>query len=628
MDLALTWSRRCRWLLLLLWLAIWLIRLSGPDDICDDNKQERQATYVLDLLKNDHWVFQENHFHELAGKPPLYTWLCALTAKVFCGGELNRFSLTFPGSIAVLLTALLLFEWSRRRFNWLTGFFAGLFWLLTPVAGKLVMLGRIEAVFTFFIFAAFFAGLEALRGNSSWLWFWLAATASNFAKGPLGLLLSVIPVLFVAWSLRGDKLRPGTLRDNLVGLLIFLGLGFGWFFAAKASWGQAFIDRTIHGELVGQVVNGPSLSLAERIKFFLDPLGHLLGRCLPWTLLLLPAGWILWRKHIINDSHQRREIQSLWVYTAFGLFCFCVASHHRPDLIFPLVPAVCLIAAWGLVKLVEARWSLKQQLALALTASILILAGLTIKRFTLEQHRAEVVRTAGIKELHRNLADLYPSGRPPLEQTLETVFGLQLIDQTHRQHISCEAAAVFLKSNSPALVAVQQLDAGPLALAIQAVNAEGIAITADQLVPGTCLSVDIARLNSALPGPVAKYDSFGFPSDPKAYHYQWQTSSDGNPWNTDGQESSYTLKSAVDATHQLRLQLQYVDCTGDKITATQVFGNPKETVKFASACARLGVKPELILSWPIHGNDLNSESFINIYGNAAAKALATSSTGH
>ena len=616
MDLALTWTRHCRWLLLIIWLALWLIRLSGPDDICDDNKQERQATYVLDLLKNDHWVFQENHFHELAGKPPLYTWLCALTAKVFCGGELNRFSLTFPGSIAVLLTALLLFEWSRRRFNWQTGFFAGLFWLLTPVAGKLIMLGRIDAVFTFFIFAAFFAGLEALRGNCSWLWFWLAATASNFAKGPLGLLLSAIPVLFVAWTLRGDKLRPGALRDNHIGLLIFLGLSFGWFFAAKASWGQAFIDRTIHGELVGQVVNGPSLSLAERIKFFFGPLGYLLGRCLPWTLLLLPAAWLLWKVKIIDDSHQRREVQSLWAYTAFGLFCFCVASHHRPDLIFPLVPAVCLIAAWALVKLVESRWTLKQQFALALTASILILAGLVIKQLTSEKHRAEVVRTAGIKELHRNLADLYPSGRPPLEQTLETVFGLQLIDQTHRQHITCEAAAAFLKSKSPALVSVQQLDAGTLALAI----------TADQLVPGTRLSVDIARLNSALPGPVAKYDSLGFPSDPQAYSYQWQTSSDGKRWNTDGQESSYTLKSAVDATHQLRLQLQYVDCTGDKVTATRVFG---ETMKFAAACARLGVKPELILSWPIHGNDLNSESFINIYGNAAAKALATSaSTRH
>jgi hypothetical protein len=61
MDLARNWTRRCRSLIILVWFSLWLIRMSGPDDICDDNKQERQATYVLDLLKNDHWVFQENH---------------------------------------------------------------------------------------------------------------------------------------------------------------------------------------------------------------------------------------------------------------------------------------------------------------------------------------------------------------------------------------------------------------------------------------------------------------------------------------------------------------------------------------------------------------------------------------
>jgi hypothetical protein len=376
------------------------------------------------------------------------------------------------------------------------------------------MLGRIDAVFTFCLFAAIFAGLEARRGNCSWLWFWLAATASNFAKGPLGLLLSAIPVLFVAWTLRGDKMRPGALRDNLVGLLIFLGLGFGWFFAAKASWGQAFIDRTIHGELVGQVVNGPSLSLGEKIKFFFGPLGHLLGRCLPWTLLLLPAAWLLWRKNIVADDRQRREVQSLWLYTGLGLFCFCVASHHRPDLIFPLVPSVCLIAAWALVKLIEARWSLKQQLGLALLATVLILLGLIIKQLSSESKCSEVIRTAGVKDLHQGLVELYPAGRPQLEQTLKTVFGLQLIDQTHRQHITCETAAAHLKKPAAGLVAVQELDAE----------------------------------------------------------------------------------------------------------------------KFTAACAKLEVKPELILAWPEkrRGKSLKPENFINIYGNAAAKALATPSvkTGH
>ncbi|MEN9359808.1 MAG: hypothetical protein RL095_1343 [Verrucomicrobiota bacterium] len=627
MNHELAWTRRCRLLIVLVWLSIWLVRLSGADDICDDNKQERQATYVLDLLKNGHWILQENHFHELAGKPPLYTWLCALSAEVLCGGELNRFSLTFPGSVAVLLTAMILFEWGRSRFKWQTGLFAGLFWLLTPVAAKLAMLGRIDAVFTFCIFAAIFAGLEAHRGRCSWVWFWTAATAANFAKGPLGLLLAALPVAYVGWRRRGEARRPGSTRQNLIGATLFLALGLAWFFAAWNCWGQPFIDRLIHGELIGQVISADETKpLSEKIAFFFGPAGYLLGRSLPWCLLLLPAAWLLWRRKALADTPDRQELQSLWIYAGCGLLIFCAASHHRPDLIFPLVPSVCMIASWSLVSLLERRWQTRHQIGFALAVSTVIITGLAARQTATESRRPEIARTAGIKELHRGLAELYPAGRPRLEQTLGTVFGLQLLDQTHRQHISCEEAANLLKKPEATLIAVQQLDAGPLALALTLRRADGssiqgLEIRAEDLAPGTLLSVDIPRLNHVFPGPLERYDNFGFPAEPQAYSYHWQGSVDGRSWTSLGREEQLALTPASSGL-RIRLRLSYRDPSGESLVATQLIPDAQGKRKFAAACAALGVEPELILSWPesCRGNKLASENYIHVFGNAAAKA--------
>src|SRR5437667_5121086 len=79
--------------------CLFTIRLAAPPNLLDQD-QERPATYVLDAVKNGHWLCQRDLFGDITSKPPLYTWLCALTTLA-CG-RITLFSLYLPGALAAV----------------------------------------------------------------------------------------------------------------------------------------------------------------------------------------------------------------------------------------------------------------------------------------------------------------------------------------------------------------------------------------------------------------------------------------------------------------------------------------------------------------------------------------------
>ena len=84
-------------------LLLFLIRFTGPSDLSDNFHQERQASYVLDILQNGHWACQRDPYGDIASKPPLHAWLSAL-ASLVCGG-FSWFTLVLPGGFAARYSA-------------------------------------------------------------------------------------------------------------------------------------------------------------------------------------------------------------------------------------------------------------------------------------------------------------------------------------------------------------------------------------------------------------------------------------------------------------------------------------------------------------------------------------------
>jgi len=56
------------------WAGFTLIRATGPDDLLSRD-QVKMGGYVLDIVENDAWLWQQDHAANFASKPPLSQWL-------------------------------------------------------------------------------------------------------------------------------------------------------------------------------------------------------------------------------------------------------------------------------------------------------------------------------------------------------------------------------------------------------------------------------------------------------------------------------------------------------------------------------------------------------------------------
>jgi 4-amino-4-deoxy-L-arabinose transferase-like glycosyltransferase len=99
------------------------LRLAAPPNLLDQD-QERPGTYVLDVVKNGNWLCQRDLNGQITSKPPLYTWLCALTALV--RGRVDEFALYLPGALSAWGTAWLILVFGRKHFGQRAAFFAAL----------------------------------------------------------------------------------------------------------------------------------------------------------------------------------------------------------------------------------------------------------------------------------------------------------------------------------------------------------------------------------------------------------------------------------------------------------------------------------------------------------------------
>lgn len=468
-------------LIVLAWAALWSVRLAGPPNFVDADHQERQAAYILDVLVNHHWIHQESQIGELAGKPPLYTWLSALAAKA-AGGRLTPFTLCLPGALATLGVALMLWSWGRRYFGVWPGLLAALAFLFSPAAVRMVNLARTDGLFTCAVLGVALLGFSAWQRGRGWVWFWLAAAAATLTKGPLGLLLGSLGFLAVFWR---DATPPPAApnvpprksriaREQLAGAALFLLLCCSWFLLAWHAWGRPFIDRVIFGELlehaVGSEAGGAALmkvkpSLAVLAGYYLQPAGYLFARFLPWSLIGLAGVIRVFRKPAADPTARRFERFLVCMLLA-GLAIFTLASHRRPDLLFPLMPALALLAGRELAAWWRPETRRHALVAPAAAGAAILLLVLALEHRPAEQQDRNVVRTRGATLIHQQLAALYGPERPPLLYTLDAAVGLQFLEGTFQRHQPPSDLARRLAAPEPVLVAAGPAGAKKLKAAL------------------------------------------------------------------------------------------------------------------------------------------------------------------
>jgi 4-amino-4-deoxy-L-arabinose transferase-like glycosyltransferase len=428
---------------------VFAVRFFAPPEWADGYHEERAIAYATDVLFNGNWICQTGAYGEITSKPPLFTWLLALS--VLATGGPSTFALVFPSAVATTLLALLIFWAGNRYFGAWAGLFAALMYLLSPLSAKQVVLVRIDVLFSLTITATALCAYRSWAERKGWTWFWGAAALATLAKGPLGLLLGGIGLLAVFWEKRSGK--PARLKgSHLLGIAIFLLLCGGWFLAAYLQMGKDLVDVMLGKELLGHVMQEKA---GGPFSQWYLPFLYVCRCFVPWVILSL-IGW--WRviRHPAGTDDERRFERFVFAWFTGGLIIFSAAAHQRPDLIFPLVPPAALLAGREFARWIGSR-SLKR-FAPALTGVAIVgVAAMAYKYGYANRNKEDVLRTRGMRQLAGQIQQL-GGGEFPLTH-VESSVALQFFLHTKRPWTSVEDAARVLSSPSAAFVVVKNLTA-------------------------------------------------------------------------------------------------------------------------------------------------------------------------
>lgn len=461
-------SRRLLGIVLLAILTgvVFAIRLTAPSDLLG-NDQLRPAAYALDVVLHGRWVVQTDYGGDVASKPPFSTWLVAGIS--LAAGGVTLVTLYLPSALSVWMSSVLAFAWGRRFFGELPAFLAGATIVLSAYGFKHVALARTDAVFMGMVCLTAFLTLRAWqigvdpasspsKRTNAWTLAWVAAALATLTKGPLGLVLGATGLFAIFWERRGGA-KQRHRGHHWLGAAIFLALCGGWFVAAYATAGDAFIDKVIGRELVGHVVGAskehlPKMSLSERIGAFVIGLGkptaYIASRFLPWSIPAVLGLWRVWRRPSeSNDERQFERFITCWLVG--GVALFSVMPHQRADLLLPLMPAAALlggreIAVWLIALQRSAR------IAVAAVVALIALGGGVYEYHVRAVKLTDVRRTAAVSEATTAIAE-FREKRPEVQIIdLDASGGMQFFLGMKEPRVKQDDAIAALTGERPVVV--------------------------------------------------------------------------------------------------------------------------------------------------------------------------------
>ena len=422
-------------------------RLATPEDLmCAD--QERPASYVLDVLRNGHWICQTDWTGDVTSKPPMYTWMAAAVALPF--GRLNRLLLLAPSIGAVLVLSWLILRTGSFRFGSAAGLLGALAFLLSPITAWLVAVARTDNLFALAVTVTALLAFRAWTTGRGWLWFWLAAAAATLTKGPLGLLLGAMGLGAACWEKHDG--RPLPLRGSQVpGILLYLAITVGWLAWSWAEMGRGVMARMIGEELIGSVHTGGSGPLS--VKHFFVPVLYVLGRFAPWSLLSFVGLWRI-AKHPAKDHEERRFERFLFCWLVGGIAVFSIPAHQRVALLFPLMPPAAWLAGREMARLAEGlRPAVLLRFAAIGALCILGLIAFYYQRFRGDER--QIAQTAVMKDMARQIQAHGAASLPIVH--VDTPFALQYFLGTMNPAVTPEQAARLLAGSNTVFVALCDL---------------------------------------------------------------------------------------------------------------------------------------------------------------------------
>jgi 4-amino-4-deoxy-L-arabinose transferase-like glycosyltransferase len=339
-----------------LWIVLFCTALFTPPLLDDADATHSNA--ARHMLESGDWVTLHVNGIRYLEKAPLPYWLVAISFRVF---GFTSFAAHLPEAIAVLLLALLGYQWAARAFDARTAFYTGLAVLTSAGVFLFTRIFIPEVLLSLFLAVALYSFQRALEPDSGTsnryaYSLWIALACAVLTKGLVALVF-LFGTALVFLALTGEYRRWRLLKP-LTGGLLFLAIAAPWHILAGLRNPNGSLGGHVHGFFWFYFVNEHFLRfLGRRIPMDYNKLpGYLfwslhLAWLFPWALfspLAVVTGWRLWQGRraglMLAPTVASRTLLLLTLYSALVLGFFSLSTNQEYYTFPAYLPLLLLLA--------------------------------------------------------------------------------------------------------------------------------------------------------------------------------------------------------------------------------------------------------------------------------------------
>jgi 4-amino-4-deoxy-L-arabinose transferase-like glycosyltransferase len=300
----------------------------------------RYAEMAREMFASGDWVTTRLNGIKYFEKPPLQTWMNALTFELFGLGEWQaRLWTGLCGLLGVGLTGYA----GMRVFGARVGFYAGLvlasslYWVICSQVNSVDM--SLSAMMTVALCALLVAQRDAATPSEQRNWMlvcWAGMALSVLAKGLIGLVLP--GGVLVLYTLFARDWKIWTRLHLVKGLLLFFLIAAPWFVLVGLKNPEQPHFFFIHEHFDRFLKKEHHREAAWWIFFALLAIGSV-----PWVGVLVQSLVLAAKREEVATRFKPRLMLLVW--TAFIILFFTKSNSKLPGYIVPVFPAVALLVA-------------------------------------------------------------------------------------------------------------------------------------------------------------------------------------------------------------------------------------------------------------------------------------------
>lgn len=213
-----------------------------------DSRETQFALIAKDMLNHKDWLNISLNGQQIYDYPPLFFWITNISCLIF--GKISLVSVRIPTAITAVLSVLFLFFTVNHV---LKKTFAVIVSLVFSLALGMIMLSRLatyDMLSAFFMMSAIlstFVLVMCKKTNKTLLWslIFLLSALSFLTSGLLSLLILVFSIITM-FIFAGKSKELFSLKNMLLGIIIFLTLTLPWLYILINKFGFSFINNYIN----------------------------------------------------------------------------------------------------------------------------------------------------------------------------------------------------------------------------------------------------------------------------------------------------------------------------------------------------------------------------------------------